>query len=104
MFVIPASRKLDLLKLSACFNTENVRLMEESEFLKLFPGCETGAIPPLGWPFSITCYLDKSLLSGKEIVFSSGSHTESIRMATQDYQKLAKVEAGDFSVMDRGKH
>src|SRR5687767_12149450 len=46
--VLPANRRLDLDRLRNLLGARNVRLVPESAFGDLFPGCEVGAEPPFG--------------------------------------------------------
>ncbi len=98
MFVIPASREIDLFKLRYEFNTENLFIEEEYEFQDIFTDSEKGAMPPFGFLYGIPVYVDIALEEQDEIVFNAGSHTESIKMAIKDYLVLAEAELGDYSV------
>lgn len=98
MFVIPADRRIDLLKLSFELGTDDLRVEEESEMQDLFTDCEKGAMPPFGSLYHLPCYVDIVLENQKEIVFNAGSHTESIKMSVKDYFVLAEAEVGDYSV------
>ena len=80
-----------------------MRVEDEKEFKDLFPGCETGAMPPLGELYHLPCYVDKTLLESKDVVFNGGNHTESIKIATTDYEKIAHAAVGDFAVAMGGR-
>jgi Ala-tRNA(Pro) deacylase len=69
---------------------ENVQLASEQAFRDMFPGCEVGAMPPFGNLYGMEVYVSKLLTDDDEIVFNAGSHTELIRLAYQDFERLVK--------------
>ena len=56
----------------------------------MFPGCEVGAMPPFGNLYDIEVYASKRLADDEEIAFNAGSHTELIRLAYTDFQRLVQ--------------
>lgn len=98
MVVLPASRSVDFLKISAWLGTQTVEMESEAEFEALFPDCEVGAMPPFGKLYHLPCYVDKSLKGTEEIVFNAGNHRESIKILTKDFFRVVNAEVGDFSV------
>ena len=97
LVVLPASRNLDLEALRAHVGAKEARLARESEFVDLFPDCEVGAMPPFPGPNEVPVYVDSGLLAAERIAFEAGSHTESVRMKTEDYLKLASPNIGEFA-------
>ena len=98
MMVIPANRVLDLLKLSAAFGTDDIRIEDEKEFADLFRDCEIGAMPPVGRLYDIPCYVDRSMFEKGEVCFNGGNHRESVKMSAEDFRRIADAEIGDFAV------
>ena len=49
-----------------------------------FPGFELGAIPPLGSLLGIPMYVDPEVLQHETVAFAAGSHTESVKIRTED--------------------
>ncbi len=99
--VIPASYKVDFEKLKKTIGTENIRLANEVEFKDKFPDCEVGAMPPFGNLYGLDVYADTSLAEDEEIAFNAGSHTEVIRMAYSDFEKLVKPKKLSFSFLSK---
>ncbi len=62
----------------------------EQEFKDKCKGCEVGAMPPFGNLFNIDTYVAASLVEDEEIAFNAGNHTELIKMAYVDFEKLVK--------------
>ena len=88
MAVLPASFQLDLDRLKEVANAAAVRLATENEFKDKFPGCETGAMPPFGNLYGMKVFVDDTLAEDEEIAFNAGTHSELIRLAYADYQRL----------------
>lgn len=90
MAVVPASFRIDLLRLKKHLRSESVELATEGEFRGQFPDCETGAMPPFGNLYGLDVFVDESLALDKEIAFNAGSHRELVRMSFADFQRLVK--------------
>ena len=56
MAVLPANYQIELEKISE-IHGKTLELASEDEFRKLFPGCETGGMPPFGNLFGLPVYL-----------------------------------------------
>ena len=97
MAVLPASHDIDfnLLKTNLC--TKNIDLANEDEFKGLFPECQPGAMPPFGNLYDMAVYVDESLTEGEEIAFNAGTHTELIKLAYKDFEKLVEPKIMKFS-------
>lgn len=98
MAVLPATHKIDLSKLKAVLQVEEAALATEEEFQGLFPGCETGAMPPFGNLYGLSVYVDKTLEEDEEIVFQAGNHVQTVRMMYQDFKELVKPMVAEFAV------
>lgn len=97
MAVLPASDKVDFDMLKEIIGSENIRLAYEQEFMDKFPDCEIGAMPPFGNLYNLNVYAAKSLTEDDEIAFNACSHSELIRMAYVDFERLIKPIVLDFS-------
>jgi Ala-tRNA(Pro) deacylase len=97
MAVLPASYQVDFDLLKRAAGAKKVRLASESEFKDLFPDCEVGAMPPFGNLYDMEVYSTESLAEDEEIAFNAGSHTELIRMAYHDFEKLVNPKIVKFA-------
>ena len=88
--VLPADSQVDLHHLKFVTRSENIGLATEKEFKDAFPSCELGAIPPFGNLFGITTYCDTSFDQSEGIEFNAGSHNDAVRMAFEDFKRLAR--------------
>jgi len=94
--VLPASYHLNLDKLTTMLGTP-VNLVEEQECYRLFPDCQPGTVPPFGELYNLPVYIDKSLAAASEIIFSAGTLSESIRMSSDEFMRLAKPQLCSFA-------
>lgn len=97
MLALPSNYKVlpDLLKQE--IGAEEVDLIPEDDFQELFPGCETGAMPPFGNLFGMDTYAAESLAEDAQIAFNSGTHVELIQMSWLDYERLVHPKIRMFS-------
>jgi Ala-tRNA(Pro) deacylase len=92
MMVMPASYRVDLLRLSRAMGGNVVELAQEDEFRDAFPDCELGAMPPFGNLYGMPVYVDSRLTGQAEIAFNAGSHTDVVRMPYDEFERLAQPE------------
>jgi Ala-tRNA(Pro) deacylase len=97
MAVLPAHREVDLEALRRALNAQVVNLASEEELEVLYPDCEPGAMPPFGSLYHMPVYLSADLSSSETITFNAGTHVEAIRMAYQDFLRLAQPQMLSFS-------
>jgi len=97
MAVLPANRKVVLQDIRDITGFENVRFASEEEFRQAFPDCETGAMPPFGNLYGMDVYMAESLTWDREIVFNAGSHTEILKVAYADYERLVQPKVLSFT-------
>ena len=92
MAVLPSTRKVDLNLLRESIGAREARLASEAEFKSLFPDCETGAMPPFGNLYGLEVYISPRLADDEQVAFNAGSHTEVMRLAYRDFERLAKPQ------------
>ena len=97
MAVLPATHKVDFDLLKKVAGVRKAELASEQEFKDLFPDCDLGAMPPFGNLYGLDVYVAERLAEDEEIAFNAGSHTELVRLAYQDFEKLVKTKKVNFS-------
>jgi Ala-tRNA(Pro) deacylase len=97
MAVLPANRKIVLQDLRDVTGSEQAKFAAETEFQIRFPDCEIGAMPPFGNLYGMKVYLAEVLTRNNEIAFNAGSHTEIIKMAFADFERLVQPEILSFT-------
>lgn len=90
MAVLPANRKIILQDLKNVTGSEKVKFAPELEFKREFPDCDAGAIPPFGNLYNMDVYMAEALAQNEDIAFNAGSHTEIIKMAYADFERLVQ--------------
>ena len=90
MAVLPANHRVRLDDLR--------ELAQEDEFKGYFPDCEAGAMPPFGNLYDMSVYVSPDLADEGEIAFNAGSHTEVIKMAWADYNRLVRPRVAKFTI------
>ena len=96
MLVLPATHLVDLDAAGQILG-EEVQLANEQQMKQLFPDCEVGAEPPFGSQYGLKTVVDVSLQSAHGIVFRAGSHTETIRIAYEDYERIENPRVARFA-------
>ena len=61
------------------------------------PDCDTGAMPPFGNLYGMEVFVAEKLAEDEEIAFNAGTHTELIKLAYSDFEKLVKPKVVKFS-------
>jgi Ala-tRNA(Pro) deacylase len=97
MAVLPASDKIDFERLQAAAGARTVALANEQDFQDQFPECEVGAMPPFGQLYGLDVWVAARLAEDEEIAFNAGDHSELIRMAYRDFDRLVQPKVGQFS-------
>jgi len=65
--------------------------------MAVFPDCPVGAMPPFGNLYEMEVFVAERLTEDEEIAFNAGSHTELIKMAYRDFEKLVQPKVIRFS-------
>lgn len=97
MAVLPASYQVDFDLLKETTGAKTVELATETEFKDLFPECEVGAMPPFGNLYDMEVFAAARLAEDEEIAFNAGSHTELIKLAYKDFERLVRPKVVKFS-------
>ncbi|MCI0639737.1 MAG: YbaK/EbsC family protein [Gemmataceae bacterium] len=95
--VLPATHYVDLERMRQELQDDDIDLASEGEMQRVFPDCETGAMPPFGSLYNVPTIVDDSLAEDEEIVFEGPTHEEAIRMAYRDYEEVEHPRHGRFA-------
>jgi aspartyl-tRNA synthetase len=96
MIVVGADHKVDTSSFKKLYKVKDLEMARPEE-VEQISGVKIGAVPPFGNLFLIPLYVDKSLSENENIVFNAGSHTKSILIKYQDFEKVTKPVIGEFS-------
>jgi Ala-tRNA(Pro) deacylase len=96
MVVLPASCRLDPGALARVLGKRGVTLLPEDEVERLFPDCETGAMPPFGQLYGLPVLVDACFPKAGEFAFQAGNHHEVVRVRYADYERLVRPLVAEF--------
>ena len=100
MVVLPADRRVNLEYLKKIARAHTVRLASEEEFKGMFPGCDVGAMPPLGELYGLEVYAARELTEDDEIAFNAGSFTEVVKLPYAEFRRLTRPRVCDITARD----
>jgi len=98
MAVLPSSQQVDFDLLQSVAHVRGAALATEKEFTDRFPECEVGAMPPFGNLYGMDVFVSAELVKDEEIAFNAGSHTELVRLAYRDFERLVQPKVVHFAV------
>jgi Ala-tRNA(Pro) deacylase len=98
MVVLPASEMVDLKSLRKVVGAVNAELANETDFGSVFGECESGAMPPFGNLYGMDVIVSKDLTEDREIAFNAGTHSELVRMAYADFERLVHPKLASIGV------
>ena len=96
MCALPACYRIDLDELKQQLQASDVKLVDEPKLTELFPGCETGAEPPIGRFYGMTTLMDESLVADDRVTFQAGTHQDAVTMSLAEYRRVAQPEIAHF--------
>ncbi len=101
--VLPAHYAIDFERLRVATGAARIRLATEAEMVGLYPGCEAGAMPPLGPLYNQRVFVDASLAKDEDVVFNAGTHVDAVRMRYQALLSLTGGAVADFGNAPHGR-
>ncbi len=94
--VVPAHMRLDLNKLKKSLKVKKISIPNEQLMVKVFK-VKPGAITAFGGLHKVEVVVDKSLLKTKEVIFSAGNFTDSVRMKVKDFIAMEQAKLASFA-------
>lgn len=100
ILVVDATDQVDLLKAAAALGGQSIELLSETDLADLAPGCEAGAIPPVGRLFGLEMLADYAVGEDPEISFNAGTHRVSVRVDRPAWEHAAHVRYASLVIAD----
>lgn len=97
MLVLPAPHHVNPEKAAEVLGVREVHLADEERFEDTFPDCEVGAMPPFGNLYGVPVYADASLAEDETIFFRAGTHTDTMSVRYDDFQRLVEPTVVEFA-------
>lgn len=88
--VVPADRRVDLSAVEDEIGRP-VSLARESAIAELLPGCERGAVPPVGEAFGMPTLWDPALADANDVYFEGGDHRTLVHMSGAAFGELMRT-------------
>lgn len=103
MAVVPAPHHVDLDAAAAAAGATAARLASEDEFGPVFPGCDTGAMPPFGngTLYDPPVYVDGQLADQEKIAFAACTHSDTLHMSYADFDRLVQPAVTELVKQER---
>jgi Ala-tRNA(Pro) deacylase len=95
--VLPATSRIDLVRLSGALGGATVSLATEDEIERVFGDCERGALPPFGRLYGLRTVVDPSLAAGAEIVCAGNTRHQVVRLRYRDYEAVEAPARARFA-------
>jgi len=97
LVVVASDYHVELERLNQQFKRQMV-MAEEDELTALFPDCEAGAVPPIGFAYGVDTVWDTSLGDKESVWFEAGDHESLVHLSGRQFHELmAPAERGQFS-------
>ena len=87
MAIMPSMNKLMLRWINAKLD-RHLRLATEKELKKLFPDCDSGAVPAMGAAYGMSTCWDDELNSVQDVYLEAGNHRELVHMHREQFKQL----------------
>jgi Ala-tRNA(Pro) deacylase len=82
--VLPANCHVKLGQLRRVMGRD-LRMATEYGISRLFPDCDTGAVPPVGYAYGVETVWDESLMEQPDLYFEAGDHESLMHVNTKDF-------------------
>jgi len=96
LVVLPASHRVDLMKLKKMLKAKKLTIVKEVQLSKVFK-IKPGTIVPFASFHNVPIYVDKALLSSRVILINSGSFTSSLQVKTKSLVEQGASTLTTFS-------
>jgi len=97
MAILPADKKLSLLKLNKTLDLD-LHLADEEQVSTMFSDCEDGAVPAVGQAYNMNSIYDEALDELDDVYFEAGDHETLIHLTKAQFGKLmSKTKHSRFS-------
>jgi Ala-tRNA(Pro) deacylase len=97
LVVLPADRKIDMIKLKKALGAKSVRIPDEKVMVRVLK-IQPGALSSFGKLHNLEMVVDKAMLGAKKAVVSTGSFTDSVLMKVKDLVQMEEARLADIAM------
>ncbi len=96
LVLLPANRRLDLVKLKKALGAKKLSVVSEKEMIAELK-VKAGGLSSFGTLHKAEVFVDSALLKASKILVAAGSFTDHVRMKARDFVKLENAKTGNVS-------
>lgn len=96
LVLLPANRRLDLVKLKKALGAKKLSVVSEKEMIAKLK-VKAGGLSSFGTLHKAEVFVDSALLKASKILVAAGSFTDHVRMKARDFVKLENAKTGNIS-------
>ena len=96
--VLPASERIDLVKVRDVLGDASVHLATELVLAGAYPEFELGAVPPVGGAAHDRVLVDRRVSETPSVIFEAGTHEHSVRIETAELVSVADAKIADICI------
>lgn len=94
--VLQGNRKIDFEKVKEVTNVKKIKMAHPDDVFKV-TNCKVGSVPPTGNILGLDVFLDKKVLERDKIVFSAGTHYDSVELKPEDFVTMVNPHITNIS-------
>lgn len=95
--VVPANRRIDLVKLKKALGAKKLSIVSEQEMIKTLK-VKAGGLTSFGTIHKAGVFMDKAMLKTSKILVAAGSFTDHVRLKAKDFVKLERAKTGNATI------
>lgn len=96
LVLLPANRRLDLVKLKKALGAKKLSIVSEKEMIAKLK-VKAGGLTSFGALHRAEVFVDSALLKASKMLVAAGSFTDHVRMKARDFVKLENAKTGNIS-------
>ncbi|PWN47955.1 YbaK/ProRS associated domain-containing protein [Violaceomyces palustris] len=103
LVVLPGPLKIDMKAVASLTEKEGAEAsLAPTKHMRRLTKCQSGAVPPFSFHDELLVVVDQRLLEGDEIAFNAGRLDRSVRMSSEDFQRIARPLVSRVALDDQG--
>lgn len=103
LMVLDANEHLDLRSARRLMGGSHVRLMTEMELRDTCPGCDVGAVPPVGRLFALPTYVATAIRDVDVLTFAAGSRRFAVRVDRREWERALRPIYAELAARPAGQ-
>jgi len=97
LIIVPADKRIDLNKIKKAMGAKKVSIPKEKVMIKVLK-VKPGVVSSFGKLHKVETMIDKTMAKTKDMVFATGSATDSVMMKVKDFVKMEEAKLADIAM------